>query len=208
MFVIIAGNGPLTWISLGLSIMFLILPGKEALVLKCLGVFCVLSYLAYKHIPQVRENELVQRVVNYLSRLLLERQVPAGGGGNNRNRTRPYNERFNAAVSSIKKLPIEEYTGPEDLPKEDVKTLRAKLRRRGIDMQGCVEKKDLVAKFLESGTSGESCAICVDDYKTGDLLRVMPKCGHLFHITCIDKWLMESADYSRPVSCPMCKTPV
>ncbi|KAK1287767.1 RING-H2 finger protein ATL70 [Acorus calamus] len=32
-----------------------------------------------------------------------------------------------------------------------------------------------------------------------DLLRVLPDCGHLFHVKCVDSWLR-----SRP-SCPICR---
>ncbi|CAN4095253.1 unnamed protein product [Withania somnifera] len=42
------------------------------------------------------------------------------------------------------------------------------------------------------------CSICLSTYDDGDELRELP-CGHLFHCTCIDKWLYMSA------TCPLCK---
>ena len=36
-----------------------------------------------------------------------------------------------------------------------------------------------------------------------DVLRVL-KCGHRFHLECIDRWLLSSTDYSRPPACPCC----
>lgn len=46
------------------------------------------------------------------------------------------------------------------------------------------------------------CAICINNFKTGDCLRKLPSCGHAFHRSCIDLWLLRRAD------CPLCKRPV
>jgi hypothetical protein len=44
-----------------------------------------------------------------------------------------------------------------------------------------------------------TCAVCLEDFEPGDLLRALP-CGHRFHTDCIDPWLTE-----RSSACPMCK---
>ncbi|KAL1546105.1 RING-type E3 ubiquitin transferase [Salvia divinorum] len=31
--------------------------------------------------------------------------------------------------------------------------------------------------------AGDTCSVCLADYATGDLLRLLPDCGHLFHLT-------------------------
>jgi len=49
------------------------------------------------------------------------------------------------------------------------------------------------------GNVSDTCAICFEDYKTGDCLTSLPKCEHRFHGNCINGWLVKS-----PL-CPMCR---
>ncbi|RLN19458.1 hypothetical protein C2845_PM02G06410 [Panicum miliaceum] len=51
------------------------------------------------------------------------------------------------------------------------------------------------------GTAGESCAICLSDYAGGgELVRVLPACGHFFHAECgVDAWLRKGG------TCPYCR---
>ncbi|OOQ89702.1 hypothetical protein PEBR_06997 [Penicillium brasilianum] len=43
------------------------------------------------------------------------------------------------------------------------------------------------------------CAICTDEFVKNQLLRVLP-CGHLFHQSCVDEWLVR-----RSRTCPTCR---
>ncbi|KAD2805628.1 hypothetical protein R6Q59_029322 [Mikania micrantha] len=43
------------------------------------------------------------------------------------------------------------------------------------------------------------CAICLTEFTAGDEIRVLPRCGHGFHATCIDKW------FGYHSSCPYCR---
>ncbi|KAL1830317.1 hypothetical protein ACET3Z_008729 [Daucus carota] len=50
------------------------------------------------------------------------------------------------------------------------------------------------------GAGGDSvCAICLGEYKDAEMLRMLPDCGHFFHLTCVDEWLRLNA------SCPVCR---
>ncbi|PWA59262.1 zinc finger, RING/FYVE/PHD-type [Artemisia annua] len=54
-----------------------------------------------------------------------------------------------------------------------------------------------------TNTNSSECAICLSDYKPSDVIRVLQKCGHLFHVKCIDTWLNVHP------TCPVCrKSPV
>ncbi|KAG6404508.1 hypothetical protein SASPL_136757 [Salvia splendens] len=50
---------------------------------------------------------------------------------------------------------------------------------------------------------GGGCAVCLGDYKESEEVRLMPECGHVFHRSCIDPWLVIHP------TCPICRnTPV
>ncbi|XP_058745060.1 NEP1-interacting protein 1-like [Vicia villosa] len=44
------------------------------------------------------------------------------------------------------------------------------------------------------------CSICFQDLEDGELVRMLPKCSHIYHLECIDKWLVQQG------SCPICRT--
>ncbi|KAJ4762012.1 RING-H2 finger protein ATL52 [Rhynchospora pubera] len=60
----------------------------------------------------------------------------------------------------------------------------------------------------KSGDAGKgaasmaSCAVCLGEFHDGELLRLLPKCGHAFHLSCIDTWLRAHAN------CPLCRAAV
>ncbi|KAF5740975.1 hypothetical protein HS088_TW11G01057 [Tripterygium wilfordii] len=51
----------------------------------------------------------------------------------------------------------------------------------------------------ESSTKFPDCAICLAEFVEGDEIRVLPQCGHAFHVSCIDTWLGSHS------SCPSCR---
>ncbi|XVE94378.1 hypothetical protein REPUB_Repub02eG0003500 [Reevesia pubescens] len=51
----------------------------------------------------------------------------------------------------------------------------------------------------ESSANFSDCAICLTEFVVGDEIRVLPQCGHGFHVACIDTWLGSHS------SCPSCR---
>lgn len=56
------------------------------------------------------------------------------------------------------------------------------------------------AKLKKTDSTATCCSICLADYKSTDMLRLLPDCGHLFHLKCVDPWLRLNP------TCPVCRT--
>ncbi|XRB10301.1 RING-type domain-containing protein [Pseudoscourfieldia marina] len=51
---------------------------------------------------------------------------------------------------------------------------------------------------MESTDEVNMCSICLEEYETGDSMKVLP-CMHKYHEACIDTWL------DRDLACPICR---
>ncbi|XP_051198580.1 probable E3 ubiquitin-protein ligase ATL44 [Lolium perenne] len=51
-------------------------------------------------------------------------------------------------------------------------------------------------------SSSSECAICLVEFAEGEGLRVLPRCGHGFHVACVDAWLRTHA------TCPSCRAAI
>lgn len=52
---------------------------------------------------------------------------------------------------------------------------------------------------LKGSKEGLECSVCLSKFEDIEVLRLLPKCKHAFHIDCIDHWLEKHS------SCPLCR---
>ncbi|KAJ0979767.1 hypothetical protein J5N97_015241 [Dioscorea zingiberensis] len=92
----------------------------------------------------------------------------------------------------------------------------ARRRRRGLSfaqdqapdaavrgLEPAVRKSLPVVVFTEDErVDGIECAVCLSEVVEGEKVRILPKCGHGFHIECIDMWFGSHA------TCPLCRAAV
>ena len=88
---------------------------------------------------------------------------------------------------------------------ELIESILRQLQEMQIDLRSQVPlgedntRKLPTRKYRSGEEKIERCAICVEDFVDGDILRVVP-CGHSFHKECIDEWLINHSNV-----CPLCK---
>ncbi|CAI9100408.1 OLC1v1037405C1 [Oldenlandia corymbosa var. corymbosa] len=76
---------------------------------------------------------------------------------------------------------------------------RSRSRFSGID-KTVIESLPLFRfSSLKGSREGLECAICLSKFEDIEILRLLPKCKHAFHINCLDQWLEKHS------SCPLCR---
>ncbi|KAK6158966.1 hypothetical protein DH2020_006280 [Rehmannia glutinosa] len=55
---------------------------------------------------------------------------------------------------------------------------------------------------LKGSKDGLECSVCLAKFEEIEILRLLPKCKHAFHIDCIDQWLEKHS------TCPLCRRKV
>ncbi|CAM6093708.1 unnamed protein product [Calypogeia fissa] len=74
---------------------------------------------------------------------------------------------------------------------------------QGLD-KSVVEALPLVGYSLVKGLKGgkdiSECAVCLSEFEDDENLRLLPKCGHIFHPDCIDMWFHSHS------TCPLCRS--
>lgn len=110
-------------------------------------------------------------------------------------------------MRTIQSMPMEEFKSPDDLRKTSIHDLKERLKRREVNYSSCVERNELVsllASFRGGPSNNDTCAICCEEYITGDILRLLRRCKHEFHLECLDKWAFTSVNADRKPACPLC----
>ncbi|KAG9137786.1 hypothetical protein Leryth_024056 [Lithospermum erythrorhizon] len=72
---------------------------------------------------------------------------------------------------------------------------------RTVGLQPSIINSITVFNFNKGDSliDGTDCSICLNEFQEGELLRLLPKCNHAFHIPCIDTWLRSHT------TCPVCR---
>ncbi|GMH29799.1 hypothetical protein Nepgr_031642 [Nepenthes gracilis] len=73
-----------------------------------------------------------------------------------------------------------------------------------VGLDESVIKSIAVCKYRRGDTLVDStdCSVCLSEFKEEETLRLLPKCGHAFHVSCIDTWLKSHSN------CPLCRANV
>ncbi|KAF0921400.1 hypothetical protein E2562_006969 [Oryza meyeriana var. granulata] len=60
----------------------------------------------------------------------------------------------------------------------------------------------LPTKVVDEGDPAADCAVCITELAAGEAARLLPRCGHGFHVECVDMWLRSHS------TCPLCRCAV
>ncbi|KAG0502197.1 hypothetical protein HPP92_002269 [Vanilla planifolia] len=57
-------------------------------------------------------------------------------------------------------------------------------------------------RYRSGANRDGDCSVCLGEFRDGESVRLLPKCCHSFHQSCIDMWLKSHS------SCPLCRAGV
>jgi len=75
----------------------------------------------------------------------------------------------------------------------------ARLRNVGLDSV-VLESLPIFLYKSQSFTDRLECAVCLCEFEENEKARLLPNCGHSFHVDCIDMWFRSHS------TCPVCRT--
>lgn len=87
-------------------------------------------------------------------------------------------------------LPQDSITGAQDLPGSFQNSIASLIPT-------CKYTDDIA---LVSKSEDVACAVCLNEFRDGEEVKVLPECLHTFHVSCIDMWLFSHSN------CPLCRT--
>ncbi|XP_022882451.1 E3 ubiquitin-protein ligase ATL42-like [Olea europaea var. sylvestris] len=79
---------------------------------------------------------------------------------------------------------------------------RSGSRASGIDKTVIESLPFFRFSALKGWREGLECAVCLSKFEDIEILRLLPKCKHAFHIDCVDQWLEKHS------TCPLCRQKV
>lgn len=90
------------------------------------------------------------------------------------------------------------FPGDHHLPSTPPPPLRAG-RNSGVDRSIIDALPVFSFASLLGLKDGLECAVCLGRFEQPELLRLLPKCKHAFHLECVDTWLNNHS------TCPLCR---
>nr|CAB3500879.1 unnamed protein product [Digitaria exilis] len=74
----------------------------------------------------------------------------------------------------------------------------------GENKQGALRRRDVAALpvfvvHAAAAATALECAVCLEEVRDGERWRLLPRCGHRFHVECIDRWFRAHS------TCPICR---
>ncbi|KAL2480887.1 RING/U-box superfamily protein [Abeliophyllum distichum] len=72
-------------------------------------------------------------------------------------------------------------------------------KNSGIDPKVIASLPIFRFKSLRGQKDGLECAVCLNKFEPAEVLRLLPKCKHAFHVECVDTWLDAHS------TCPLCR---
>ncbi|KAJ1377577.1 Zinc finger, RING-type [Sesbania bispinosa] len=76
---------------------------------------------------------------------------------------------------------------------------RSRSRFSGIEREVIETLPFFKFSSLKGFKQGLECTVCLSKFEDTEILRLLPKCKHAFHMNCIDKWLENHS------TCPLCR---
>ncbi|CAH0486493.1 unnamed protein product [Peronospora farinosa] len=189
--------------SLALNVAILFLLGLSLLTFWKATRFCRVLYQLRGQHPEMGWVAFFREAYTQVAAVAAQRDAHNPNRGTQENMR---SETFNRTLRTIQVMPTEEFKTPEELKEASIADLKQRLERRDVDFTGCVERQELVellVKYRGGPSNNDTCCICCDEYETGDVLRLLRKCKHEFHLECLDKWAFTSVNLQRVPSCPL-----
>ncbi|XP_021773494.1 RING-H2 finger protein ATL79-like [Chenopodium quinoa] len=67
---------------------------------------------------------------------------------------------------------------------------------RDLKINGCTSEV-----IIDGDCDDEACSVCLVEFESEDFVSKLSKCGHVFHMACIEKWVERNQ-----FTCPLCRS--